>query len=315
MLRILAYALQVTNATQARFFTNYLFGIDYTTSRVEIVRLNTDRSVYPTGAVVRADLYLRNTSQTPTDVTLAAWVRSNLGHRTNQLAAPKLTQLNGAGWTRLEWDSSSQPGGMYRLEVVARDAQGQLLDDAATEFEIGRAEGKIAAFELKPRDYQLGDNVDMSATFANTGSKVLSGTIIIALQDALGAPVVEFRREFAGLMPGSFARFETTWTNVTLAPRNCRALVYAQYGGQTTALLVGADGLEMPLRWDYASAANGTVALRWYSVAGRHYTVLSTPDLNQAFTPLATGLPATPPLNVYEHTPKEPAAFYRLVEY
>jgi hypothetical protein len=56
--------------------------------------------------------------------------------------------------------------------------------------------------------------------------------------------------------------------------------------------------------------------LRWPSVSNCVYTILRTGDLGiGAFQPIASGFPASPPINVYTDTVAViPAAFYRLIE-
>ena len=276
--------------------------------------MTTDRLVYPTGAVVRASVYLRNTDSPPVDVTLTARVISNLGHQTNQLAPSTLSRLTGFGWLRLEWDSAGLPPGPYTLEVSAFDPQGLFLDDSSTEFNLAQAQGRITGFDLNPREFRYGGDVDLSATFANTGSTTLSGNLLIAIRDGAGNPVAEFRRDFTDLAPGNVFRFDTVWTNATLTPRNTLVLVRAEFDGQTAELPLDATGLRLPLRWESTSAASGVVTLRWFSVSGRRYTIEFTPDLSAPFTPLITDLPATPPLNRYEHKAELKAGFYRLIE-
>jgi hypothetical protein len=225
---------------------------------------------------------------------------------------PRLLDL---GWTRLEWDSSGKPGGPYTLEVIARDSEGRMLDQAAAEFEIGHAQGHIAQFQLTPRDFQYGDDVNLSAILANTGSIALDGTLIVAIQDAAGNHVAEFRRQFAGVPPGSLFRFDTIWPKATLLPRNCRALIYAQYGGQTTAMFAGIDPSDIPLRWESIESSDGAILLRWASVAGRTYSIEFTPSLSAPFEPVLSDLPATPPINTVLDTLDNPAGFYRLREH
>jgi hypothetical protein len=55
------------------------------------------------------------------------------------------------------------------------------------------------------------------------------------------------------------------------------------------------------------------VVLRWPSVAGKSYDVLCATNLHNGFTPLATDLAATPPMNTYQSAAGSAgAAFYRV---
>ncbi len=65
---------------------------------------------------------------------------------------------------------------------------------------------------------------------------------------------------------------------------------------------------------DLQPAPGGGLILKWSSVSGKSYSVLRSLNLSQGFTPVATALPATPPLN----TVTDPTAviggsyFYRI---
>ncbi len=59
--------------------------------------------------------------------------------------------------------------------------------------------------------------------------------------------------------------------------------------------------------------ADGTLVIRWLSRSNEWYRILHTPDLRQAFAPLAGDLPATPPLNIFHvMDPAAPRGFYRI---
>ncbi len=60
-------------------------------------------------------------------------------------------------------------------------------------------------------------------------------------------------------------------------------------------------------------ASAGDFVLRWNSVAGRRYSVLRTTDLSAGFSPLETGIPATPPINAYTTTTTSAAAYFMIV--
>lgn len=79
-------------------------------------------------------------------------------------------------------------------------------------------------------------------------------------------------------------------------------------------LRVGSDVTSRPhigeLSW-----ANSGIVLGWSSTNGSVYSVQKRTNLaSGAFTPVATNLPATPPMNVYTDSLTAPAAFYRVTE-
>lgn len=62
-----------------------------------------------------------------------------------------------------------------------------------------------------------------------------------------------------------------------------------------------------------AKQESGELVIRWPSSAGRSYRVMSASELTEAFTPLADGIPATPPENAYTNSAAaSPSRFFRI---
>ncbi len=61
-----------------------------------------------------------------------------------------------------------------------------------------------------------------------------------------------------------------------------------------------------------ADTSPGKILLQWSSVTGKTYSILSATNPGSTFSPVTSGLPATPPLNVYTAQPPEAAVYYRL---
>lgn len=304
-----------SDTTEARFHSNYVFGITWVGSTVDITRLGAECQVYPAGALVKADLTVQHTGAQPIDVVAEASILANETDTVELLPAVQMPSLKTVGWTKLQWDSAGRAGGDYVLQVRIRDAAGHELDRARTEFQVGQAAGAITGFDVNPREYRAGDNVNLSATFANTGSTSLDGAVIIAVQDAAGNAITEFRRSFASLAAGASFRFDTVWEQAGLGPHECQFLVYAQYGGQTTALSLFADWSSAPLMWSSVAVSANEVQLTWSSTAGRSYCVEFTPELGTVpFSCIASNVVATPPRNTMLDTPTQPQGFYRLRE-
>jgi hypothetical protein len=82
-----------------------------------------------------------------------------------------------------------------------------------------------------------------------------------------------------------------------------------------------AAGTDATNQLDFLEAAAGAEpavnegrVIRWHSAEGRTYSLLRAPSLFDAFVPIATNLPATPPENVYTDIPvsADTLLFYRL---
>lgn len=314
-LAIKVYAFFHNSSTgESRFHSNYVFGIAHAVSPLRVLHLTMEKSNYEPGEVVRADLLVEQTNSQPINVTAFPFIYTNESALCAQLPARPMPGLKSRGWCQFRWDTANHPPGDYVMCVDIRDEQGIVLDRARAEFELAGAAGRIAGFSMDPPELQLGQPVKMQADFDNTGASALNGTVIFVVQDAAGNAVEEFRRNFTNVLAGSRFKAEATWINSTLVPRNCQILVYAQFAGQTSAILVGADWHQAALRWDTITAANGTVTMRWPSVPGRNYTIEFTPDLTLPFGPIATGIPANPPQNRFDVAPTESAGYFRLRE-
>lgn len=62
-----------------------------------------------------------------------------------------------------------------------------------------------------------------------------------------------------------------------------------------------------------SQAGENQMVLRWPSVAGKSYDVLYATNLHAAFVPVATDLPATPPINIYQSaTGPTSGGFYKI---
>lgn len=74
-----------------------------------------------------------------------------------------------------------------------------------------------------------------------------------------------------------------------------------------------ADPLSL-LRVDTFNVHNdGSFFIRWPSSPGHHYRVMSASELSEAFSPLATAIPATPPMNTYtQPVDVGPKRFFRI---
>jgi len=78
--------------------------------------------------------------------------------------------------------------------------------------------------------------------------------------------------------------------------------VVADTGTLTELRIVGCEPLPEPQAgWQ----------VRWESATNKYYDLWVSTNLTSGFSPLATGLPATPPENVYGHESEpQPALFY-----
>ncbi len=304
-----------TNTSQGRFVSNYTFAVDYTVSPVTIAGIAPNKPDYRPGDTVEVEITLLNTNQQPVDVHLQTRVTGDGGSEVVQPSVRVLRSLRGWGTWQFHWDTTGVEPGTYRLELEAQDGQGLLFDRECTTIDIGGAAGRIGNVGVEPSPFGLGDDVTLMARFDNTGYTALSGEIVILVQDAQGQQVAVFRGEFDDLGAGQCYAFSPIWQNAQLVPRNAQITAYATFDGTTTAMSIAADWQYAPLTWHSPSVAGTNVIVRWPSVAGRLYAISATTNLvDEPFTPIATGIEATPPENAYTVTVHRAGLFYRVSE-
>ncbi len=299
--------------TESRFYSNWVFNIDWWNSTVDILKLEASRRVYAAGAEVLVDLTVQNTGEQAVDATAAATILANETEVIAELPGIPMPALKKLGWAQFRWNSTNQAGGDYALEVRMRDSAGHELDRQRTEFQLGRTAGIISSFEVDPQGFHAGDQVQLALAFDNTGSVSLDGSVIVLVENAAGERVAEFRQPFSALAAGASFHFDPVWANATLDRSQCRFLVYAEFAGQTTAIAYYEAIPESVLYWDSVQASNGAIQLTWPSVEGQAYSVEFTPELGSIpFSCIASNLPATPPRNLFQDDARQPHGFYRL---
>ena len=218
---------------EARFYTEYLFDIDFLETEVSVNRLMMERDVFQPGEMVTTDAFVRNSSQNPQDVIVEAAIMTLDEGMVFGLPLRTLTDLTGLASLSLHWDSSGKPPGSYQLQMRLRDTQGRLLDTAVSEFLLGSGQGRIAELSATPDSFGPGASVAVSALFENTGTTSLNGTLHLAVQRDHGSTLVDYSQPFPGLESGQSATLSRTWT-ADRSSGGCRLVASAAFEGKTT---------------------------------------------------------------------------------
>jgi len=299
---------------EAMFYSNYTFAVSYADSPVKINRWYTDKPVYGTNETILAHLYLYNTNSQGGDVVAVPELRSAENGAVQEQAFPirTLRQLRGLAPVTFEISSATLAPGDYELELLIATPAGVVLGRDITEFTVGSADGRMSGVTLAPEAFRRGDNLDLSATFENTGDQTLDGTLVIEVQNSFGNRIAEFRQEFTNLARGSSTSFATTWTNASVVPRDCQVYAYALYDGAASVVNARHSWTNAPLLWDTINLTPQGVCLFGPSVSGRTYGIEVTTNLMTGpFQPIAIELPATPPQNIYTDSFDRGGAIYR----
>jgi hypothetical protein len=147
-----------------------------------------------------------------------------------------LEGLEGAAALAYEWDTTGFDPGDYRVEVRARDLQGNLLAAQVTRLTLGRLAGEGTALTVSPAIFQPGDDVALAFTFRNSGDMVLEGTAVIEIQPLDGLePTVRFSHTVASLAPGGTLTFNDVWPTTGAPEGDYRVVAYVKFGGGVSA--------------------------------------------------------------------------------
>jgi hypothetical protein len=224
--------------TDARFYQDYYFEIHYTTPSVEVVSLTTDKDAYAPGSDARIDLWLSNAGDEQ-DVIVNAVVRgANSGDVADGLLLRSLKGLKGFASFSAQWNTGTFEPGDYYVEAEIRDTAGNVLHRAMHAFDIGVSSGAVSAFTATPTVFPVGETVDTSLVFDNTGTMSISGTAVIQVQYETGGLLTEFRHDFSDLAPAASIRFEDRWDMTPVGEGTCRVVGYVAYDARATAPVV-----------------------------------------------------------------------------
>ena len=136
----------------------------------------------------------------------------------------------------LEWDSAGRIPGTYAIRAELLGADGYPLARADRPFGLGLAEGEITALSATPDLFAGGEAVDVSLSFANTGSTPLSGTAVVRVQDDSGTLLQEFSHDYVDLSPGTGTTFPDTWQSPEAAEGRYQVVAYVLYNSASTEL-------------------------------------------------------------------------------
>jgi len=212
-LLISIYPFYYDNATgDSKFYQNYSFAINYSVSSVEITGINTDKDNYIQGEAVTIEFGVNN-SGSEMDITVNGTIESyGTGTLADSLPLQNLVIGSGTTNSSLSWNSSGIDSGYYLAKIILEDSNGYKLDSAVSRFKLGIESGEISRFEAMPRNLTLGESLNISMYFNNTGTENLTGIATIRIFDSNGSLAEEFTHDITDLVPGSKTGFEDSWT-------------------------------------------------------------------------------------------------------
>jgi hypothetical protein len=161
----------------------------------------------------------------------------------------------------LEWPTGSRSTGDYLLELAVTDPDGNELARDRASFRVGRPDGEVSEFEVKPRHFNIGDDIQLVLTFRNTGSVPLEGRCVFRINRD-GEQVDQLEQKMVNLKPGAVRTFRESWS--TDSAEESAAFKSnsdtARVGEEVTfdaAAAKDENGRIVQYRWDYGDGGRG----------------------------------------------------------
>jgi hypothetical protein len=219
----------------ARFYQDFSFDIQTTSTSLTIQSVDTDRSTYVQGNPVSVTVVISNAGSAQ-DVIVEAAIKTHSDAPVAGLPLRNLHRLSELAVATFAWDSTSVPAGDYYIEVKLRDTNGDVLDLAMQEFTLGITEGEVTALTTTPKTFAAGDSISIAMTFENTGTVPITGTALILVYPADTFTVTaEFSHTIANLAPGASVVFNDVWDTTGATQDAYRIQGYAKFNSQASA--------------------------------------------------------------------------------
>ncbi len=221
--------------TDVRFHNTYEFDIDYIVSPVAITEVRTDKDAYEQGERVQVDIGFES-SGAPENVVVSALVKESSTQKTvDSLLLETLEDLSADASFSIPWESDGYSPGYYYVEVALPDSLGGTMDKETQPFRLGVSSGAITSFAAAPSFFQVGDTVNLSLAFSNTGTLDITGTATIDVRDTAGQSVWQSNYEIAALMPDSTFTVGDIWDSTGAERGTYTVLGYVRYDSKATA--------------------------------------------------------------------------------
>ena len=188
--------------SEAKFYENYNFYINYTTSNVEITQISTDKHDYNTGEPVKIDLELNNMKNLGKDVIINSIITNEItGEVVSGIILRTLKEVKGKASYSTIWNNTIVNPGSYNIIVELRDTKGLLLDKKIENIRLGISSGEVISYNVEPGSFHIGDELKIIMVFNNTGDINISGNAIIKIFDSEGFVIEEFEHKITDLVP------------------------------------------------------------------------------------------------------------------
>lgn len=211
-LLISIYPFYYDNDTgNAVFYQNYSFRINYSVSSVEIPYIYTDREKYIPGDMVVIGFGVNNSGSQMGIIVNGTIEIYGTGVSAYSLTMSNLTIGLGITNSSIFWNSSGFDSGYYLARVVLEDVNGYRLDSAVSRFKSGIEAGAITRFDTVPKNLTIGESLNISMDFNNTGTENLTGIATIRIFNSNGTIIKEFTHNISDLIKYKNIEFKNSW--------------------------------------------------------------------------------------------------------
>jgi hypothetical protein len=220
--------------TDVEFYQDYTFDVDVISSTVGIEYLSAGEDAYPQGAEVQVGLWLANSGASQDIIVNGVIKQAVTDQVVGGLSLDALQTLSGTASFAASWDSTGAGAGYYYVDVEVRDTAGALLDHDRARFRLGIYAGEVTTFTATPTLFDIGDTIDLSLVFSNTGTVPLTATAVVRVLNATGDLLQESQHPIADLAPGTGVTVQDAWNTTGIEAGTYTLLGYVSYDGGAT---------------------------------------------------------------------------------
>ncbi|MFO7650466.1 MAG: PKD domain-containing protein [bacterium] len=230
-LYIFVYPFRYEPATgRARFHREHEFEVSYARSDVRIAGVTPGQAAYEPGEAIEFTVLIENGGDAR-DAMLTAHATRHIGPGASVEVATRVVRLGKSNSVVLAWPKPGAVTGVYDVEVVVRDPEGNELDRNGTVLRIGAPRGEVTTFKVEPTVFRVGDDINLELGFRNTGSCDLSGECVFQVRRG-GEQLAEMVVEMPNTGPGATRTFRQKWsTTATEKSAVYTAVGFVRYEG------------------------------------------------------------------------------------
>lgn len=223
-----------TRTSEVRFYRKYVFNIIYIYTSISIVEISIDKPICDPGENITAEVVVVNREGAEDIIVSSLIKRYGSEEVVHGLPLWKLVALSGEASFALTWSTNGIPTGDYYLEVMLNDTAGNWLGTRTQNFRVGRPFLNVTNFYVTPKNFDIGQEVEVVMEVLNIGSTSISCRCFFNILES-GARLSSLQQDVYLLEPSKSHKFTYTWnTSSAVKGKIYYIVAYVSYDGQTT---------------------------------------------------------------------------------